>query len=75
MKTILPCLLTALFVSTGCLPFAVREAEKAPASQYRSAAPAPPVTVESITDKNATEKAQELRAELDREAAREPGGR
>ena len=76
MKRIIPCLAGLLLAATvGCLPpFMVQEPEK-PASQYRPAAPEPPVTADSVTEKNAAEKAQELRAELEREAAREPGTR
>ena len=77
MKRIIPCLAGLLLAATvGCLPpFTVQEPEKAPASQFRSAAPAPPVTADSVTEKNALEKAQELRAELEHDAAREPGAR
>ncbi|MBY0232591.1 MAG: hypothetical protein K2W96_25200 [Gemmataceae bacterium] len=76
MKRIIPGLAGLLLAaSVGCLPFKVDEGQKPPPSQFRSAAPAPPVTADSVTEKNANDKAQELRAELEREAAREPGAR
>lgn len=71
MKRILPVLLALLGLATGCLPMQV--VDEKPAGHLRSAAPVSPVTPESVTEKNAGDKAHELRAELDREAAREPG--
>ncbi len=75
MRAMIACLLACALASAGCLPSwgNVREDEKSKSGPVRSAAPAPPVTADTVTAKNAHEKAKELAAELEREAARGPG--
>jgi hypothetical protein len=74
MKGWFTCLLAAALLSSGCLPNwgQVREDDKLKTGPVRSAAPAPPVTADTVTPKNAHDKARELAAELEREAARGP---
>jgi hypothetical protein len=67
MRRVCPCLLFAVLLSVGCLPFQVRKPdEKVQDVPYRSEKASPVVTAESINEGNAAQKAKELRAELER---------
>jgi hypothetical protein len=68
------CLLLAVGASIGCWewsPYCCKPAAAPPATPVPAAkpvAPPPPVTAEQVTPQNAREKAEALRAEMDREA-------
>lgn len=74
MKWIIPGVVALALTATGCLPTwnNLNESDKQPVGVARSAPPAPPVTADTVTEKNAHEKARELREEMNREAARSP---
>lgn len=68
MRFVVPCVLFALLTSVGCLPnHRIKPEDKAPPQvPYRSEKAAPVVTASSINEKNAAQKARELREELER---------
>jgi hypothetical protein len=74
MKPIGYLLLTAALISSGCLPDSFLQNDKKPprVEMKTESAPPPAVTPDSVSDNNAQEKAQALRAELEHELKRPP---
>ncbi len=71
MKGIGLMLLSVALAGVGCLPFSrVRDDQKPPPVQMKEARPPapPPVLDDGITEKNAAERARQLREELTHDA-------
>jgi hypothetical protein len=67
MKRISSLLLTFALAGAGCLPPFLHDDHKPPKVEMKEAAPAA-VLAEGITEKNAAERARQLRAEMEYEA-------